>query len=166
MPIVTKHIGRVGEATEVQKAAFERLARRGYAFIGWRVEMDDATEYLVADFNVEGSSSVVNNARQWLSGVRFAVFNLVGTTPATPRIVEDRLLRTVEPRPVLDLYAVCDPQGHINHTTLSTVEKDAIESHMEVEQTLTPAFQHHPAPSWEVFEAEGYHVVRCDVIPK
>lgn len=62
------------------------------------------------------------------------------------------------------MYAVCDPQGQINHTTIAPTEARAIEIWMEQEQTITPILRGTPAQSWEVFEAEGHSVARVDVL--
>lgn len=71
----------------------------------------------------------------------------------------------MHPKPLLALYAVCDPRGDINHTTIAPTDAQAIQLWMDQEQTLTPILRGTPAQSWEVFEAEGYSVVRVDVLP-
>lgn len=63
------------------------------------------------------------------------------------------------------LWAVCDPTGHIDHTTLSTRDDESIAAWMKTEQTLIPIFRGKPAQSWEVYEAEGYQVIQCDLTP-
>lgn len=70
----------------------------------------------------------------------------------------------MNPKPLLALYAVCDPRGDINHTTIAPTDAQAVQLWMDQEQTLTPILCGHPAQSWEVFEAEGYRVVRVDVV--
>lgn len=70
------------------------------------------------------------------------------------------------PKPLKRLYAVCDPTGHIDHTTISVLDEDAVGLWMKTEQTLIPIFRGKPAQSWEVYEAEGYSVVRVDVVPE
>ncbi len=64
-------------------------------------------------------------------------------------------------------YVIRDPQGHLNHTTVAATESESVGFWMEQEQTLIPVFRGgKPAQSWEVYEAEGFSVVRCDLIPK
>jgi hypothetical protein len=68
---------------------------------------------------------------------------------------------------VRGLYIVRDPQGYLNHTTVAGTELEAVGLWMEQEQTLIPVFRGgKPAQSWEVYEAEGFSVIQCDLIPK
>lgn len=72
------------------------------------------------------------------------------------------------------LFAVCDPTGHLVHTTVATSSELAIEQWMETESAInnlanmcrvikrerTKCMQ-----SWEQFEAEGYRIVPVKVVP-
>ena len=69
-------------------------------------------------------------------------------------------------KPTEILWAIADPSGLINHTTLMCRDQDAIAEWMKQEQTLTRIFRPGPVPSWEGYEAEGYRAVRCRVVPE
>ncbi|HEY6154671.1 MAG TPA: hypothetical protein VIW07_13100 [Candidatus Udaeobacter sp.] len=78
------------------------------------------------------------------------------------------------PKPLLDMFCVCDPKGVLVHTTVATDEKSAIEFWMETESAMNllsncgrtvRGESQRCLPSWEGFEAEGYRVVRVNLIP-
>lgn len=69
-------------------------------------------------------------------------------------------------KPCGPLYAVCDPDGNLVHTCLSTIPKEAQDEFCKIENTISSIFKPHQfACSWEQFEAEGYTIHPVMLIP-
>lgn len=77
-------------------------------------------------------------------------------------------------KPLTGMFAVCDPQGVIVHTTVSTDYQGAIEMWFDVERGMNKlanmcrVVRGEPPccmPSWEGYEAEGYRVIRLTLVP-
>lgn len=82
-------------------------------------------------------------------------------------------------KPLTGLFAVCDPNGVLVHTTVATDEKSAIELWMDIEKShnwISNLCRQAKGPrlkiyrptcmqSWEAFEAEGYAVVPVGLFP-
>ena len=75
-------------------------------------------------------------------------------------------------KPCTELYAVCDPQGNIVHTCLSTKPDEAIEEWLKTEQAMNwignlgRAMRQEGkryTPSWEGYEAEGYTIEEVEI---
>lgn len=71
-------------------------------------------------------------------------------------------------------WAVREPCGHINHTTICCEREDAIEEYMETEAAmwlLANSFRvsrgefAHVTPTWNDLECEGFEVVQVKVVP-
>lgn len=76
--------------------------------------------------------------------------------------------------PMLGLYCVCDPNGVLVHTTVGVEPRDCIEEWLHTEQSMNfignlgrqiRGETKRCAPSWEGYEAEGYRIVRVNLIP-
>jgi hypothetical protein len=63
-----------------------------------------------------------------------------------------------------NLYAIKEPNNSLNFTTIDAREDWAIDNFMKQEQTVTRVFTKHAVPSWEVYEAMGYSVVKCNLV--
>lgn len=77
-------------------------------------------------------------------------------------------------KPSIGLFCICDPQGVLVQTTVSTNEQSAIDEWMSIEKSMNDlsnmfrvvrSERKHCFKSWEGFESEGYTVVKCDLIP-
>ena len=79
-----------------------------------------------------------------------------------------------DPQPLPDLFCVCDPTGHLVHTTVAIDEKSSIEEWLETEKCMQWIYnlgRRHRGESeaclssWEGYEAQGYRVVTVELIP-
>lgn len=79
------------------------------------------------------------------------------------------------PYPNDELFAVCDPDGHIMHTTVTPDTQQSIDEFLSVEQSMQwvvnlnrEAHGKRPAcaSSWEGFEAQGYRVIPVSIVPR
>jgi hypothetical protein len=71
-------------------------------------------------------------------------------------------------------WAIRDPDGDLNHTTVAIDKEDAIEQFLGIERTMfllcnsarvaEGNFALTCTPSWEVYEAEGYSVVPVKLV--
>jgi hypothetical protein len=80
----------------------------------------------------------------------------------------------MKPKPSCSLFCVCDPDGNLVFTTISTTEKDSIKEWMDQERVteeisnLGRVMRGEPktcCPSWEQFEAQGYTIVSVVLLP-
>lgn len=83
------------------------------------------------------------------------------------------ILDEVNPKPTTGLFAVCDPQGNLVHTTVCTTPEEAIAEWLSIERGMNWLVNLMPhrrgnqrcLPSWEGFEAEGYRIVPVTLSP-
>lgn len=74
-------------------------------------------------------------------------------------------MKAATPKPCEPLYAPVDESGNIVFTCLSTLPHEAIEMFMDTERSIHALFKSGVPPSWEQYEADGYRVIPCSVIP-
>lgn len=79
------------------------------------------------------------------------------------------------PQPLTGLFCVCDVNGHLVHTTVAISPQDAIDEWLSIEGSMNSlanlcrTVKKEPKkclPSWEGFEAEGYRIVRVQLLPE
>lgn len=78
------------------------------------------------------------------------------------------------PYPNDGLFAICDPEGHIDHTTVTPDAQQSIAEFLSVEQAMHQIYSWRNeahgempvcTPSWEVWEAQGYQVISIIIHP-
>ncbi len=67
--------------------------------------------------------------------------------------------------PCVGLWAIADPQGNLNHTTVAAIAEESVNKFMSQERILAHMLRGTPCPSWEGYEAEGYRVVGVTLVP-
>ena len=86
--------------------------------------------------------------------------------PIQPMTQETETPRSLAVNAGSALWAVKCPDGELNHTTLDVRPDWAVKRWMDQEQLVTRTLCGHPVPSWEGYEAQGYSVVKCDLVER
>jgi hypothetical protein len=72
----------------------------------------------------------------------------------------------------MNVFCIKHPSGRLNHATACMTEQDSINEFLDQERTALMiqnevwksfGFRKKCTPSWELFEAQGYKCVKCEL---